>query len=73
MQEFKPEEEMFNEEIYNEEVFRPEEEAHMEEHGLRPEEHAHKQEEEVVLTAQPEKSGYKFNVSGFSGSEFATY
>lgn len=61
-------EEMMAEEVYGEQ------ENHVEEllkhQAPRPEEEVVETQE---LRAQPEKSGYVFNVTGYSGSEFATY
>ena len=64
-------EEMMAEEVYGEQV------PNVEELLSTQEEVSSGPEEEVVetqeLRAQPEKSGYVFSVTGYSGSEFATY
>ena len=67
-QQFGGEEELLGEEM----EARPEELMAEEVYG--EEEHAvNNQAEEVELRAQPENAGYQFNVTGYSGSEFATY
>ena len=73
LMEEKPEEERMAEEIAvrPEEMMAEEVYGEQEQHG--EEEEVHGGEEMQELRAQPEKSGYVFDVTGYSGSEFATY